>query len=232
MYEETSKSFKMVVKMDQKSVLKGFQGCQHLEALKDFEELEEPQVSIARDYRSLKEGRERDLKRMKIMANDDDGFTPEMKEMRGIYNRQVGYDIKVAPNEVVLTVSMLQTKAAPGEATLKDERAPSEGCTDGELEIFDLESPLDFGFRSLNRMFRESCCREIPISTSAAQSSAVAGAGSRKCRKAKTKKAVAVANSQESPFQNSAQAVSEWRFYGSLRQAFSPGWAKGHSIQS
>lgn len=34
--------------------------------------------------------------------------------------------------------------------------------------------------------------RETPISTSAAQSSAVAGAGSRKCRKAKTKKAVAV----------------------------------------
>ncbi|EXB59793.1 hypothetical protein L484_010904 [Morus notabilis] len=52
-------------------------------------------------------------------------------------------------------------------------------------------SPTDSSISSSN--LDTERCREISISTSAAQSSAVAGAGSRNCRKAKTKKTVAVA---------------------------------------
>ena len=41
--------------------------------------------------------------------------------------------MKVAPNEAALTVSVFQTKAAPGEVAPKGEHALSEECSDGEL---------------------------------------------------------------------------------------------------
>ncbi|XP_024022656.1 uncharacterized protein LOC21396639 [Morus notabilis] len=64
-----------------------------------------------------------------VSRSDPENEDLNVAEKYVLSSRQVGYDL-----EVTLTVSMLQTNDAPGEATPKGEHAPGEECSDDELD--------------------------------------------------------------------------------------------------